>query len=296
MITTYKMTASVAQKRLWFFEQRYPNTQLYHILLEFELSGDFNEKEFTRALKYIIQRHESLRTSFMEKDGELYQVIHEEVNLENNILGCTSTICSKEEYRSEYDSLSAQTFDFEKAPLFRAKVFQLEHNFHKVLLIFHHIIIDGWSIEIFIKELAKVYNKYVNKEVPELEELEIQYSDYSEWISEWLNNGERERSMKFWDGKFSEGYKKIQILYPLSKKTEKLFEGGYIERKVDRKMGNRINEFIKVNRGSLFSIFLSTFAGTLSYLGNIDEIVLGTVASGRLSNELLDVMVFPAQA
>lgn len=288
----FQMSASNAQKRLWYFEQRHSNTQLYHVPLEFEMNGYFYEKAFKEAINALVKRHEPLRTSLKEVNGELLQLIHEDVKFSGELIDYTHMEFSQDVYSDEYKQIYLPYFDFNDAPLFRWKVLHFKNNIHRVIFVFHHIIVDGWSIELFMKELAQAYNDISNDTQYQPAELEVQYADFSEWQVEWLNSGERERAKEFWNSMLKDGYEKTYVDYPLKEKSLINFAGSYHEQRVDQSTREKINYFINNNNASLFSLLLSTYVGTLSYYSGENEVVLETVGSGRDSSEVMNMMGF----
>ncbi|SDZ26988.1 amino acid adenylation domain-containing protein [Bacillus sp. 166amftsu] len=288
----FQMSASKAQQRLWYFEQKYAKTQLYHVPLEFEMSGAFHENAFKEAIKTLVKRHEPLRTSLKEINGEVVQFIHEDIEIHGESREFSQLEFSEKVYSDEYNEIFLPVFDFHTAPLFRWKVIHFKNNVHRVIFVFHHIIVDGWSLELFLKELSQAYNAYSKGTCYQPDEIEVQYADFAEWQVEWLNNGERERVKEFWDGMFADGYEKTDIDYPANDKSLINFSGGYHELKVDHKTKEQMNNFIQKNGASLFSVLLTTYIGTLSYFSGENEIVLETVGSGRVSSDLMNMMGF----
>ena len=283
----YEVIASRAQQRLWYFEQKHPKKAVYHIPIELSIKGELNISLLWEAINEVIQCNEPLRTGLVEKDGRLYQIISEEIKLEE-----TSEILSNQK---EYDQLRQeiveQPFDLGEAPLLRIRLFKLPTEY-RLVVVFHHIIMDGWSINIFMNELSAVYNGLSrgNDQMPQMGD--IQYADYAAWYEDWLDEGERVRSKVFWDKVFQDGYEKLEINYPIQQRIEDIFQSGYEDKQLRDSLAQKVDACISKGFGSIFSIFISAFLGTLSFITGKNRIMVETVTSGRVNSDLLNMMGF----
>ena len=149
---------SFAQRRLWFLDQLLPNTVIYNIPVVFHLKGSVNRTVLEKAFNALIQRHESLRTCFPVNDGEAQQLILSDFAIQ----------LEKRKSLSDIENLAGQEafipFDLSAGPLMRANLIALPKEEHALLVTFHHIIADGWSLKIFFQELSTLYNSYINLE------------------------------------------------------------------------------------------------------------------------------------
>lgn len=275
----YEVIASRAQQRLWYFEQKHPKKAVYHIPIELSIKGELNISLLWEAINEVIQCNEPLRTGLVEKDGRLYQIISEEIKLEE-----TSEILSNQK---EYDQLRQeiveQPFDLGEAPLLRIRLFKLPTEY-RLVVVFHHIIMDGWSINIFMNELSAVYNGLSrgNDQMPQMGD--IQYADYAAWYEDWLDEGERVRSKVFWDKVFQDGYEKLEINYPIQQRIEDIFQSGYEDKQLRDSLAQKVDACISKGFGSIFSIFISAFLGTLSFITGKNRIMVETVTSITVTN------------
>ncbi|HAU85938.1 MAG TPA: hypothetical protein DCW90_10675 [Lachnospiraceae bacterium] len=286
-VNKYEVVASRAQKRIWYFEQKHPKTAVYHIPIEINMIGELKVTLLWKALNDVIQCNEPLRTGLIEKNGILYQIIFEEIKLNEDI----DIVSDRKEYEKLREEAVNQPFDLSNAPLLRIRLFKFE-NEYRLLLVFHHIMMDGWSISLFMKELASAYNGYCKNQASILEMPELQYADYAAWYEEWLDDGERDRTKVFWDKMFQDGYEKLEVNYPVQQKNENIFLSGYEEIMLHDNLTEKLEDFISKGYGSTFSIFLSTFLGTLSYITGKDRVMVETVTSGRVNGDLMDMMGF----
>lgn len=283
----YEVIASRAQQRLWYFEQKHPKTAVYHIPIELSIKGELNIYLLWKAINEVIQCNEPLRTGFVEKNGKLYQIISEEIKLEENI----EILSNQKEYDRLRQEIIEQPFDLGEAPLLRIRLFKLPTEY-RLLVVFHHIIMDGWSINIFMNELSAIYNGQSRgqDQIPQM--ADIQYADYAAWYEEWLDDGERARSKVFWDKVFQDGYEKLEINYPIQQKIEDIFQSGYEDKQLTDSLTRKVDDSISNGFGSTFSIFISAFLGALSFITGKNRIMIETVTSGRVNRDLIDMMGF----
>ncbi|WP_231883914.1 condensation domain-containing protein, partial [Alcanivorax sp. HI0044] len=176
--------------RLWTIHQLEPDNTAYHLIAAFELNGALDVSRLLRALDAVVQRHESLRTRFVEEGGEGLQQI-----------GTDSLIVEQRDARM-LDGNARQTLADEHAhrlfvlgsdsPL-RVQLLQLSDQGWRLQLVMHHLVSDGWSMDVFFADLAQAYLSDAS-----LPELAIQYADYALWQKAWLDAGERDRQLAYW--------------------------------------------------------------------------------------------------
>ncbi|CAG0936136.1 surfactin family lipopeptide synthetase A [Thermoflexales bacterium] len=192
--------ASFGQERLWFLDQLEPNTTAYLIPVSVRLSGELDIFAFQQSLDQVIQRHESLRTSFASVEGQPRQVIAPQINLELPIVDLRNLPAAVREAKAS--SLAAaeaqQPFQLTQGPLLRATLLRLEAEEHILLLTFHHIISDGWSIGVLLGELTTAYAGFCIGQTPSLPELEIQYADFALWQRDWVQGKAMEEQLEYW--------------------------------------------------------------------------------------------------
>ena len=196
------MALSYAQQRLWFIDQLEPGSATYNIPSAVRLRGRLDEEALRRSLNEIVRRHEVLRTSFPSRDGEPRQQIREIDELELIRLDLRQTDeAEREEKLQEVLREEARGgFDLSRGPLIRAKLIRLSEDEHVLMVNMHHIVSDGWSMEIIVRELAQLYDAFSQGEESPLAELEIQYADYAVWQREWLQGEVLERQLEYWTG------------------------------------------------------------------------------------------------
>ncbi|NEQ48312.1 MAG: amino acid adenylation domain-containing protein [Leptolyngbya sp. SIOISBB] len=190
---------SSAQQRLWFVEQLEPGSPLYNIPAAVRLTGVLNVTALEQSFNEIVQRHEVLRTRFLEIDGQSMQVVLPDLTVPINPLDWRSL--SPTEQDAEMQRLAQSTaqasFDLSQVPLLRVTLIRQADQVHVLLLTMHHIISDGWSMGVLIRELAALYDAFATGRPASLPELPIQYADYAIWQQQWLQT-ELEPHLAYW--------------------------------------------------------------------------------------------------
>jgi hypothetical protein len=180
--------AALAQRRLWFLDQLEPGSALYTIPAALEMTGTLEVAALQRALNEIVRRHEALRTTFYTREDQPMQRIAPELILDLPVIDLRAQ--PEPDRWSEALRLATEEahrpFNLSVGPLARAALLRLADDHHVLLLTLHHIIADGWSCGVLIKELAALYAAYVNDRPSPLPDLPLQYADFAHWQRQWL--------------------------------------------------------------------------------------------------------------
>ncbi|HXM34163.1 MAG TPA: condensation domain-containing protein, partial [Pyrinomonadaceae bacterium] len=175
--------ASFGQQRLWFLNQLEPASSFYNIPLVARIKGVLNADVLGRAVNAIVDRHEALRTTFATEDGQLLQLIAPEAELTLRLVDLTETPDDKREAAAQRlaKAEGEAPFDLARGPLLRVGLLKLRQDEHLLLVTMHHICSDGWSIKVFLDELAVLYQAFLLGEPSPLPELTVQYADCAGW-------------------------------------------------------------------------------------------------------------------
>ena len=192
---------SFAQQRLWFLDQLEPGNPFYNIPFAVRLRGELDIRALEKAFREVIKRHEVLRTSFDEVEGQLTQVIASELEFELPVIDL-------QHYPEEIRETMRQgglpwrkdgiQFDLSRIPLIRTKLLMLDEQDYLLLLTMHHIISDGWSTGILAKEIITLYEVYATGKGDPLPELKIQYADFAAWQRQWFQGEVLGRQLEYW--------------------------------------------------------------------------------------------------
>src|SRR5947207_1016962 len=195
-----ELPLSFAQQRLWFIEQLEPGSATYNIATAVRLTGRLEVGALERALSEVVRRHEALRTTFPTVAGVPVQRIGEAAALELAVTDLRGLAGAAREREVERLAAAAaqQPFDLAQGPLLRAGLLRLGAEEQVVLVTMHHIVSDGWSMGILMRELAALYGAYSQGQATPLGELAIQYGDYAVWQREWLQGAVLEGELGYW--------------------------------------------------------------------------------------------------
>ncbi|ASW74386.2 hypothetical protein IQ37_04790 [Chryseobacterium piperi] len=282
----YRM--SNAQMRLWIQCQIESNPEKYNLFMVQELIGDFDIVYFKNALSKVIQRHESLRTIFPIIDGEPMQQI-----ISSNEFPSVLETISYSDNDYQYEDLIMQikkdnlyTFDVQKEPLLRIRLYRIDEKKSLLSINIHHIIADGWSLNIFFKDLKYFYSCELNAEESQESPLLIHYKDFSEWQFTELNEDRLERLEKFWMNEF----KNLDEVERLPFDYENTSQTTGVAKKetfvLNKECTDAITLFSQKNEITLFSFITGILAITVSKQFKINSSYFGVPISGRLNAEL----------
>ncbi|HXQ70311.1 MAG TPA: amino acid adenylation domain-containing protein, partial [Pyrinomonadaceae bacterium] len=191
---------SYAQQRLWFIQQLAPDSNAYNIPMAIRVTGRLDLNALNATLTEIVRRHEVLRTTFSFDNGQPRQVVHAPVRFELPITDLTHIAAARRMDHAQHiaEDEARLPFDLEHAPPLRARLLRLDAQEHVLLLTKHHIASDGWSLDVFIKEVGALYPSFSRGAASPLPELPIQYADYALWERERLQSEELDHHLAYW--------------------------------------------------------------------------------------------------
>jgi amino acid adenylation domain-containing protein len=191
---------SFAQQRLWFLDQLVPENPFYNMPAAVRLSGYLHLKALEQAFAAMVQRHETLRTRFVKIDGQPTQIIAPALPLSVPVTDLQGLTSSAQEVavRQIATAEAHSPFNLTVSPLLRVKLLHLEATEYLLLLNLHHIISDGWSLGVLMRELGALYTAFVEEKPSPLPELPIQYADFAHWQRQWLQGEVLESQLSYW--------------------------------------------------------------------------------------------------
>lgn len=291
LLESYPLTPS--QTRLWILSQLEGGALAYNMPGAVKLLGDIDKMQLEKSFRLLIQRHEILRTCFKtDSNGDLMQFIIADEKLDFKILEKDfSQINNSDTIISDYiEQKNREPFDLEQAPLVRASLLKIKNGEFIFFLSQHHIIGDGWSMELLISEVVKVYNSLIKSEVSSLKELNIQFKDYALWINGKKNQQKYQESEQYWLDQFSG---ELPILELPSFKTRPLiqtYNGDSLTRKYSEDFLNKLKDFSRSCEVTLFMTLTAGMNALLHRYTGQDDIIMGTPVAGRehpdLENQL----------
>jgi acyl transferase domain-containing protein/acyl-CoA synthetase (AMP-forming)/AMP-acid ligase II/NRPS condensation-like uncharacterized protein len=282
-----------AQKRIWLACQAPGGSTLYNLSDVYEIKGDFHANAFQKALRQLMVRHEILRTAFVTVEGELKQRI------------IPSHLCEPDfelvDLRNEKDALQQAAlleserheFDLEAGKLLRAKILQLDHQKYRLLFTRHHIISDGWSLAILIRELLVFYHAEKNAVAANLPPLHLQYRDYSEWSNRFLENagnGARE----YWHQHFSASVPDANFPIDSPRNEQPSFRGDVQRYVVDAPTRDELVRLSQKNGVSLFVMLMACLKTVIYRYTRCEDLAIGSILAGRVNADLENQIGFYA--
>ena len=281
---------SFAQQRLWFIEQLLVgNNGLYHIPTVIRIKGNLNEKALKQALDYLVSRHEILRTRLVTDDGIGYQEI-----LDSDLgfsLAFKDLTKSKDKNINSLVSYEISRPFASDEVLCRALCIKLSEQERVLVITFHHIISDGWSVGIFNKELSAAYESYASYKSPDLPALPVQYADYSIWQRSWLSGKILEKQLHYWQEQLQD-VSSLELPADRSRPSVQNYKGGYYQHRVSKDTLDKLRKLSQDEGVTLFMVLFSVFSGVLSKLSNQTDIIIGTPIAGRNSIDIEGLIGF----
>jgi amino acid adenylation domain-containing protein len=273
---------SFAQRRLWFLDQLNPGQAVYIIDYAMRITGPLDVTVLERAINEIIHRHDSLRTTIGAHNGEPVQVFAEALTMTLPVIDISHEPQMVREARARTIAaeISNQPFDLARGPLLRLRLIRLDPQDHILAIPIHHIVADGWSLNILQKELAALYEAFCKGETSTLAELPIQYGDFTMWQREQLKDGPLQRQIEYWRGK-------LKDLSPLELPTDRpssntnYSRGAQCKKVIPAVLAHSIQEMGKRHGATLFMTLLAAFQLLLHRLSGQDDVTVGTPIAGR---------------
>ena len=278
-----ELRLSFAQQRLWFLDQLEPGSNAYNIPAAVRLQGELNAEALEQSLGEIIRRHEALRTTFAVVAGEPVQVINEAEPYHLPIDDFSELPEAEREsnWRLLAGEDARQAFDLQSGPLLRARLLRLGAADHVLLYTMHHIISDGWSMGVLIRELTTLYEAYVKGEESSLAELSIQYADYAQWQRQWLQGEVLEQQLDYWKQQLAGAPPMLELPTDSARPAVLTFRGATRRVSLSSTLTAQLKQFSKREDVTLFMTLLAAFQTLLHRYTAQTDIVLGTPIANR---------------
>ncbi|MCW3072411.1 MAG: erythronolide synthase, Aspartate racemase [Bacteroidetes bacterium] len=194
---------SHSQERMWFINRVQKESLAYNMIAAFEVTGMLDAAAMKTAFDLVVRRHESLRTVLMEEDGLVRQKINAPESISLEMIDATG---SGQSFEARYKKEATRIFDLEKGPLTIAALFKIRADQHYFLLNAHHIITDGWSMNVLLNEIKAAYNYLCEGRQPVLSALPYQYKDFATWQNTQIAEGSMRESKAYWEAQFSTSF------------------------------------------------------------------------------------------
>ena len=279
---------SFAQRRLWFLAQLRPGDPSYHVDLMWRLQGPVDADALGRALTAIVARHEILRTTFPAIDGEPAQVVHEAGRAHLTTIDWRARPeASREPALDQLVQTEAmRPFDLTQDPLLRATLVRLTDADAVLLLVLHHIVCDGWSINVLGRELSQGYVGANIWPVP------LQYADYAAWQQRWISSRERDRQLAYWTRQLDGAPAALNLPTDRAQPLEPSTSGRRATLAIPADLTEALTALGRRHGATLHMVLLAGFGVLLSRHANESDIVIGSPTASRSHVELEPLIGF----
>ena len=285
---------SYAQQRLWFLDQFDPGQATYNIAAKVRFHGQLNLEALRRTLDEVVRRHEVLRTVFDTRDGMAVQRIlaATETDLEIRDLSQVpiSERLDKATGLAQKEALTP--FDLARGPLLRAQLLRMAPDDHIVLITMHHIVSDGWSMGVLVREVSLLYDAFVEKRESPLDPLAIQYQDYAHWQRRWLSGERLQQQLAYWRRQLLDAPQLISLPTDRPRLSRQNYHGASVETGVPTAMVQALQALADQSQSTLFMVLCTALTVLLWRHSGRSDICIGTPIANRTRAEIEPMIGF----
>ncbi|PTL74976.1 non-ribosomal peptide synthetase, partial [Vitiosangium sp. GDMCC 1.1324] len=283
-----------SQQRLWFLDQLEPGSPVYNIPSALRLSGQLNTEALRQAFEELVRRHESLRTTFASRDGQPIQLIAPSLSIPLDVLDLQDVPASERETRA--NDLARQEalrpFDLANGPLLRTSLLRLASDDHVLIVAMHHIVSDGWSMGVLVREVATLYAAFASGRRPSLPALPIQYADFARWQRSWLQGEVLDSQLRFWKQQLSGAPAHLELSTDKPRPPVQTFRGANLRVSFSKTLSDSIKSLSTRAGVTPFMTLLAGFQVLLHRYSRQDDISVGSPIAGRRDTELEGLIGF----
>ncbi len=285
---------SFAQQRLWFLAQLDETAPTYHVAGAVRLQGPLQLEVLERSVNEIVCRHEVLRTTFPSVEGRARQVVAPALMVSIPLLDLTHLPRERldVEMRRALEEEAQRPFDLDHGPLLRLSLLSLDAEEHVLGVVMHHIIADGWSIGVLIREFVALYESFRAGRPSPLSEMPIQYADYAMWQRGWLQGEALERQLAYWKGRLDGAPAVLELPTDRPRPAVQSHRGAAYRFTVSHGITEQLKALSRQEGATLFMVLLAAFQVLLSRYSGQRDICVGTPIANRTRVELEGLIGF----
>jgi FkbH-like protein/FkbM family methyltransferase len=285
---------SAAQERLWFIDQLEPGRSIYNVPVALNLTGRVSAAALEQSLNEIIRRHEVLRNAFSTVGGKPIQIIVPALTLSLQVVDIQKLAGDNQDtkIRQLITEETSAPISLTQGPLVRARLLRLSEERQIFVLTVHHIVCDGWSVNVLIRELTALYETFVSGSPSPYPELPIQYADFAVWQRQWLKSEFRNAQLAYWRRQLSGAPSLLEIPTDRPRPTVQTFRGATYSFAISATLTESLKDLSRREHVTLFMTLLAVFQAMLHNYTNSDDIVVGTEIANRRRRELENVIGF----
>ena len=282
-------TASFAQGRLWFLEQLEPGNAAYNLARIFRIQGTLDVETLRRALQRVIERHDSLRSTFTSLGDQPIALVNTApATVELPLVSFEHL----PESQREADALlfveeeRQRQFDFTAGPLLRAKLLRFTPSEHLLVLTVHHIVTDGWSFNVLLREMAAFYDAFRAKRLPSVPALPIQYGDFATWQQEYVSGEVLAGQLEYWKRTLEGAPDVLELPADRPRPATQSHKGHRHSLRIETEVAEKVFELCRRESVTPFMLLVAAFETLLWRYSGVSDFVLGTATAGRSHIEL----------
>ncbi|MFB7600638.1 amino acid adenylation domain-containing protein [Streptomyces sp. NPDC056160] len=280
---------SFAQQRLWYLDQLMPDGVFYNMCDAYRVRGPLDLDALQRALRMLVERHETLRTAFVERDGVPYQVVSAcdapVARRAAQVMRIEPAERTEEGVRDLVAAQARTPFRLEDGALLRVAVARLADDEHVLVITMHHIVSDGWSVEVLVDELGRLYREHVTGAPAALARLDIQYADFAVWQRAWMTGPVQEKQLAYWKRALDGALSVLRLPADHPRPVVQSHRGETVEFSLPAALVARLEGLGREQGVTLFMTLLGAFQVLLARYSGQDDVVVGVPAANRTRAE-----------
>ena len=289
-----ELPQSLAQNRLWITWQLDPQSSAYTIPGGLRLRGELDADAVRVSFQQLIQRHEALRTRFYERDGQAFQRLAAHADFELQVIDLSDLPAAEREARAQQirEDEARTQFDLEKGPLLWVTLVRLDDEDHQLLVTLHHIIADGWSLNILLDEFSRLYAAASQGQALTLPPLTLQYADYGSWQRQWLAQGEGQRQLAYWKAQLGEEHPPLSLATDRPRSAQQRYSASRHSVRLSAGLSAAIRQTAQANQSTPFMVLLAAFQSLLYRYSGQRDIRIGVPNANRPRQETQGLIGF----
>ena len=287
---------SFTQQRLWVLDRLVPGNPFYNLPRAFLLKGEIDIPLFERAIDEIVRRHESLRTVFTmdSGSGEPMQVILPELTIKTGVIDLTGLPPGEQQRETLRltEAEAAEPFDLETGPLLRATLIHRRRDEHVLMFTMHHIVSDGWSVGIFMRELETLYRAFAAGKPSPLPRPLLQYPDFAVWQRQWMRGDVLEKQLSHWKEILTGKLPVLELPADYPRPAVPTYRGGMLDFELDAAAGAELIRLSRREKCSMFMVLMAAFNVLLYRYTGQEDILTGAPIANRNRSEVEEMIGF----
>jgi acyl transferase domain-containing protein/non-ribosomal peptide synthetase component F len=283
---------SRGQKRLFFLSILEPESSAFNLSLGIRIEGQLNIEVLHKSINSVIERHESLRTTFVEEGGEARAVINDHKDIELQYIDAGKIDGGKQVAYKKIKEAGLIPFDLKRGPLTRWYLLHLADDLHVLIYHVHHIIFDGWSLGVILKEIGIFYDAYEQNKEANLPALDIQYVDCAVWMEKLLQSNKLEPQIAYWITQLQGPLPVLQLPSDRPRSKSPGYSGALVSFEIPALLSGKLKDLSKKEEVTFFMLFLAAFKVFLFRYSGQKDIIVGTPVANRNHIEMENVVGF----